>query len=333
MASRQPAVVAAAAAPSAAVWQLLLAARRVAASLGERDQATLSVRQDGQVRAEAVADSIATIQFREGRWHRLTGDAGGDLLDLYLPIAAASAARPLVVAHLGQSLDGHIATASGDSNYVTGAGNLDHLHRLRALVDAIVVGAGTAASDNPQLTTRRVPGPNPVRVVIDPALRLQPGLSLFARADQADSRTLILHDAGHRPASESAPGAAAGNEDSPVERIAIPGTRDGLDLPAALAALRARGLHSIFVEGGGVTVSAFVEAGLVDRLQLAIAPLLTGAGRPALTLPARNAMADCLRPASRVFRMGEDILFDCDLRAEPAPDGVASSSDLLQRIL
>ena len=79
--------------------------------------------------------------------------------------------------------------------------------------------------------------------------------------------------------------------------------------------LRARGCARIFVEGGGVTVSAFLEANLLDRLQIAIAPLLIGDGRPAIRLRPPDALGDCHRPRYRVFRMGADVLFDCDLTA------------------
>ena len=84
-----------------------------------------------------------------------------------------------------------------------------------------------------------------------------------------------------------------------------------------LRELRARGCHRIFVEGGGVTVSMFLEANLLDRLQIAIAPLLIGDGRPAIRLPPRTALSDCHRPRYRVFRMGADVLFDCEI----GPDG------------
>src|SRR5437016_715601 len=93
------------------------------------------------------------------------------LVDLYLPICSATRARPITVGHLGQSLDGFIATHAGESQWVTGQENILHMHRLRALCDAVVVGAGTVAADDPELTTRLVPGPNPLRVVIDPARR------------------------------------------------------------------------------------------------------------------------------------------------------------------
>ena len=98
-----------------------------------------------------------------------------------------------------------------------------------------------------------------------------------------------------------------------------------------LAELGSRGCRAVFVEGGGATVSSFVEAGLLDRLQIAIAPLVTGSGRPGLSLPARDRIAECLRPAHRVFTMGGDVLFDCDLRAPGT--ALASASGELNRVV
>jgi riboflavin-specific deaminase-like protein len=205
------------------------------------------------------------------------------------------------IAHLGQSLDGFIATYSGDSHYVNGRGNLLHLHRMRGLCDAVVVGAGTIALDDPQLTTRLVPGPNPVRVVLDPDRRLGERHRVFT---DGAAPTLLACRASLAPVRH---GAA---EVLPVAE------RDGaFDLAALLAALRARGLARVFVEGGGRTVSAFLAAGLLDRLQLAVAPLLIGDGRPAIRLPAPGRLHECRRPVFRVYRMGDDLLYDCDLAA------------------
>ena len=94
--------------------------------------------------------------------------------DPFGPIARAPLDRPFVVAQLGQSLDGRIATVTGESRYINGSAALDHLHRLRAEVDAVVVGAGTIVADDPLLTVRRVAGKSPARVVIDPSGRIKP---------------------------------------------------------------------------------------------------------------------------------------------------------------
>jgi len=245
-------------------------------------------------------------------WHPESGWTTGaeatavlnELADLYLPLVGANAARPLAVAHLGQSLDGYVATASGDSHYVNGPENLVHLHRMRALSDAVLVGAGTVSADNPRLTTRLVSGDNPSRVVLDPSARLPRECRVFA---DGAAPTLVVR-------AEDAPDTKAGRFGQ-AEIVAVPAKDGRLDLPALIQALRARGLQVLFVEGGGITVSAFLLAGLLDRLQVAVAPLIIGDGRPGVRLPAGTKLSDCLRPACRLHPMGDDVLFDCDLRA------------------
>ncbi len=209
----------------------------------------------------------------------------------------------MTLAHLGQSLDGRIATEGGDSYYVTGEANILHLHRLRALSDAVIVGAGTVKHDDPQLTTRRVPGENPVRVVIDTERRLAGHYKVFS---DGAAPTLLVSRAG----------AGADPLPDPVRRVEIE-TEDAQIPPGAIvAALRAEGLHSLFIEGGGVTVSRFLAAGVLDRLQVAVAPMIIGSGRPAFTLPPVARLAEARRPPCRRFAMGEDVLFDFDLRGQ-----------------
>jgi diaminohydroxyphosphoribosylaminopyrimidine deaminase / 5-amino-6-(5-phosphoribosylamino)uracil reductase len=232
-------------------------------------------------------------------------DLRSGLLSLYLPICGATTSRPITVGHLGQSLDGFIATHSGDSQFVTGDDNLLHMHRLRALCDAIVVGAGTVAADDPQLTTRRVEGTSPMRAIVDPQRRLPPSARVFV--DEA-APTLYFCGRSHIAEGETHVGAAA--------VIGIDDTEDGhANVAQVLTHLRDRGCARVFVEGGGVTVSAFLEANLLDRLQITVAPVFIGDGRPAIRLSPPNRLRDCLRPPCRVFRMGADVLFDCDLSA------------------
>ena len=221
------------------------------------------------------------------------------LLDLYLPLALQQGPS-FTIAHLGQSLDGRIAAANGASRWVTGAEDLLHNHRMRALADAILVGADTVRLDDPQLTVRRCSGDNPVRVVLDPMLGLGPDYALF-RDDAA--QTLVI------AAEDRAPPRRLGQ----AEVVTVPRTADGaLDCRAVVGLLARRGLGWLFVEGGGVTVSRFLAQGALDRLQLTISPLIIGSGRPGIQLPEIQDLAQGLRPRLRRFALGDDMLFECD---------------------
>ncbi|NEX18177.1 MAG: 5-amino-6-(5-phosphoribosylamino)uracil reductase [Halochromatium sp.] len=268
-------------------------------------RALLAAASGDQVAARALGLSCGSDQ--RWRWSEPASSAEEDLWSVYLPFlpCAGSQGRSCIIGHLGQSLDGFIATQTGDSRFVTGPDNIIHLHRMRALADAVLVGAGTVAIDDPRLTTRLVPGPSPVRVVLDPEARVPTDRQLFT---DGCAPTLLCRR----------PGSAQRFDDADVELVEVPAARGsavGLDLAAVTAALRARGLSRLFVEGGGVTVSQFLQQGLLDRLQITVAPLIIGAGRRGLTLPATERLADALRPAHQRYPMGEDVLFDCDLRA------------------
>jgi riboflavin-specific deaminase-like protein len=222
------------------------------------------------------------------------------LFELYLPLCVGQRANQLVIGHVGQSLDGQIATAEGASRYVTGPENIVHMHRLRALFDAVLVGASTVLADDPELTTRLVPGEHPTRVVIDPSLRLPHSRKLY-RDNVAP--TLIV----------CARGRAAQGGPARVPLLEISTENALISLTELLAALSARGLRRIFVEGGGVTISRFIQARLLDRLHVAVCPVIIGRGRPGLCLPGVERLDQALRPAARRFTLGEDVLFDCRL--------------------
>jgi diaminohydroxyphosphoribosylaminopyrimidine deaminase / 5-amino-6-(5-phosphoribosylamino)uracil reductase len=299
-------------------WFIAQAACQAMGSFDPDEECLFSLAENGRLRAlDGGADGRNAVL----RWQPSSGwcaclptdDPRRDLLDLYLPICSANASRPIIVGHLGQSLDGFIATTSGDACFVTGPQNILHLHRLRALCDAVIVGARTVENDNPRLTTRLVSGDNPLRVVLDPKRRLADSHHVFSDGDATTVRVTARVDGGARNGSGSRNGSGAD------ARELIVGCVDGqLDLHDLVRQLRARGCARIFIEGGGVTVSAFLEAGLLDRLHIAVAPLLIGEGRPAIRMAPRRLLKDCMKVHPRIYRTGEDVLFDCDLRAKVA---------------
>ncbi len=209
---------------------------------------------------------------------------------------------PIVVAQLGQTLDGRIATITGASKHISGREALIHLHRLRAAVDAVVVGVGTVEADDPQLTVRLAPGRNPTRVVIDPTGRAPHSARLFA---DAAAPTLVI-------SAPDAPPPPAG-----VGRIALAAQPGALFRPAAIVAeLARRGLTRILVEGGAHTIGGFLDAGRIDLLHLLVAPMILGSGKPGITLRPIERLDEALRPATAVHVFDDgDVLFTCDLRA------------------
>jgi len=220
------------------------------------------------------------------------------------PIRRAPREIPFVVGQLGQSLDGRIATLSGESRWINKDCALDHVHRVRAAVDAVIVGVGTVVADDPMLNVRRVPGRHPARVVIDPSGRMP-----------ASARCLA--DDGCRRIVVRSAGSAAGVElPGGVETLRV-ALGDGAMAPGAIIeALWQAGLRSFLVEGGAATVSRFIDGGALDRLHVLVAPFILGSGKPGLSLRPIERLADALRPAAGVHVLPDgDVLFDCDLRS------------------
>ena len=232
--------------------------------------------------------------------------------EVFGPLRAETADGLMVVGQIGQSLDGRIATAAGHSRYINGPAGIAHLHRLRSLVDAVVIGVGTAVADDPQLTVRQVAGPNPARIVLDPNARLATTAKVFA---QDGVRRLLITAQGTR-------------RDAPadVEVVALPSTGGSIAPAAILAALAERGFRRVLIEGGAETVSRFLTAGCLDRLHVTVAPVIFGSGRPGFVLPPVERADQALRARMRIFQLDEDVLFDCDLSLQRIPLGRANKS-------
>ncbi|MFE9864161.1 RibD family protein [Streptomyces sp. NPDC005506] len=264
------------------------------------------------IRSEAEADAAGLIRGTDGRRRWRCASPEADILaDRYLPLCLGG--PRFVIAQLGQSLDGFIASRTGDADYVTGTMDRDHLHRLRALCDAVVIGAGTAVADDPQLTVRTCAGSNPVRVVLDPHRRVPLRHRVFS--DGAAPTLWVV--GADRDRGQAVP-VMEGIDILPLPDAAAFAPR------RLLRELARRGLGRVLVEGGGITVSRFLHARALHRLYLTVAPVLLGDGVPGLGFPGPELMRDALRPPTRRAALGEDTLFELDLRTahpdEPVGD-------------
>jgi len=287
----------------ALVWELLLAfSKRTRASGAPRGPVALCLDAEKAL-AEVPIERGWVLIEPSGASRPLwpMSPAASELLELCLPLCLGAADGHFVFGHIGQSLDGQIATASGASRYVTGSANIRHMHRLRALADGVLVGSATVECDDPRLTTRLVPGESPARIVIDPSLRLPLERHVF---QDGAARTLIVCRAGAvRPARWPAN----------IELVEVSAEGTELAPLAILEQLFARGLRRVFIEGGGITVSRFLGAGALDRLHVTVCPMFIGQGRPGIVLPAVDRLEQALRPRARRFLLDEDVLFDCEL--------------------
>lgn len=205
----------------------------------------------------------------------------------------ASHGLPMVTAKAAVSLDGHIATATGESQWITGPEARAHGHGLRAEHDAILVGSGTVAADDPALTCRTREGADPVPVVLDSDLRTPPSAALL----RSSRRAVIVcaHDARERAL------------DADIVRVAR--TPDGVDVEAALRALASRGLHRVLVEGGGRVHRSLFDRGLVDWLYLYVSGVVLPGGRPWLAGSPVTSLSVALRLGDpQLERLGDDVL-------------------------
>jgi len=198
--------------------------------------------------------------------------------------------RPRVTLKLATSLDGRIATATGESQWITGPEARQQGHRLRAVHDAILVGVETVLADDPELTVRLqdYDGGHPLRVVLDSRLRTP------ATAKVASGNTLILTVAAPHAIDHAEVVAVAADDGRPT-------------IPAVLDALAARNIGSILIEGGGRVAASFILAGAVDAIEWFRAPILLGGeGRPCVASLALAKLAD----APKFRRLGVEPVGD-----------------------
>jgi GTP cyclohydrolase II len=222
--------------------------------------------------------------------------------------------RPYVVLKYAQTLDGRIATGSGDAKWISGPSERRISHALRAACDAVAVGAGTVVADDPLLTVRMVPGASPIRVILDSTIRLPSDARVFS----SDARTVVL------TTERSDPARRADLRGRGVTVAVVREAPDGIDLADGLAQLWRLGIGSLLVEGGARVITSLLRGRLADRVVVAVAPLLLGKGTEAVGDLGSGLVADGLRLANcTVHQAGPDFLIagDLDGSAGAGPSG------------
>lgn len=206
---------------------------------------------------------------------------------------------PFVTLKLAQTLDGKIATCTGDSKWITGIESRRRVHRLRAEVDAVLVGINTALTDDPMLTVRLVEGRDPLRMVLDSSLRLPPTARMLSAG-----RTVVV------ALEDSDPARARALQDRGAEIWAVSGPNGRPDLVALMREAGRREITSVLIEGGAEVAGSALRAGIVDRLMVFLAPKIIGAGRSAVADLGVSQISEALRVRDvEIERVGEDLLY------------------------
>ena len=211
---------------------------------------------------------------------------------------------PYITVKYAQTLDGRIATKTGDSQWISSEASRKYVHNLRAINDCIMVGAGTIAADNPQLTVRHVKGKNPLRIIVDSKLRIPIKSSVLK---DKDSHLTIVATTSKAPATKITAIKKLG-----VEVLVVKKEKNGkVSLSSLLKELGKKEIMSVLVEGGSEVVTSLLKVNLVDKMIIPISPRIIGKGLEAIGDLNINKISNAIKFSSfKTMKKGDDLIFE-----------------------
>tara|TARA_B100000035_G_scaffold107347_2_gene91081 strand:+ start:1439 stop:2200 length:762 start_codon:yes stop_codon:yes gene_type:complete len=218
---------------------------------------------------ETISENCINISYNRKHNHieesnLILNQEISDLFKIFLPVVCSNK-KTQFIAHIAQSLDGFIATDSGESKYISGKDNIEHIHRLRAISDVIIVGANTYIEDKPKLSTRLVEGSNPKIYIFDPKRIL--------KKKKMSSEINLITD-------------------------------------MSLIKRELNGYKTIYVEGGGKTISQFMKKNILNRIHICLCPIILGGGRPSFIQDKYVSINNLKSHVAEYYKMGDDVLLD-----------------------
>jgi diaminohydroxyphosphoribosylaminopyrimidine deaminase / 5-amino-6-(5-phosphoribosylamino)uracil reductase len=245
-----------------------------------------------------VLDENYNIKFFK---NQLFDDDQIEFIVSYLPFCFAAAKahqlkRSVAIVHFAQTLDGRIATESGNSKWISNHENLVHSHRMRALCDSVLIGANTLKKDKPSLTVRLVKGPNPMKIVIGNSVQN------FESLLENEGKVILF--------TSNMNGDING-----IEKVQLPEKGNRISPSLILKELYQRGIYSIYIEGGSATASSFLEDQSIDILQIFLAPKIFGTGISCFNMSSMQNAEDLMEFVNYSFKpMGNGVLFEGEIQ-------------------
>ncbi len=200
------------------------------------------------------------------------------------------------IGQIGQSLDGKIALNNGSSHYINEKESITYLHCLRSISDGVLVGVNTIIKDNPLLTTRKIKGPNPIRLIIDPNLKLSNKYKIF----KDDNKNIIFTNS---------------SKDKKFTNTTIVKFSKKNFTQNIYNYLKKTSLQTILIEGGPTTLSHFIELKLLNYMQFIISPTIIGSGIDSLKLKPITNLKDALRAKNTIRKLGKEIIVTLDFNS------------------